>query len=172
MWVLSPQQLRTAGLNNEGCKSPSVRAVPSPKSTRMGFCFPPRAFNLVPPQTSHPLPPPPLVPPPLPTALLTFIRVVAGRRLQERHAGGEGHVPLVGLRQAARATALLVGLPLLALHLLLVHGPPLELLRAPLLGRPQPLQAGHLVQLLQLLDQLQVVGHGGWWSSESRRRWW
>lgn len=171
MWVLSLQQLRSAGLNNEGCESPSVSAVQRLNSTRLGL-LPPHAFNLEPPQTSHPLPPPPLVPPPLPTALLTFIRVVAGRGLQERHAGGEGHVPLVGLRQAAGAAALLVGLPLLALHLLLVHGPPLELLRAPLLGRPQPLQAGHLVQLLQLLDQLQVVGHGGWWSSESRRRRW
>ena len=54
----------------------------------------------------------------------------------------------------------LVRLALLVLHLLLVYGPSLQLLGTALLGCPQPLQTWHLVQLLQLLDQLQVVGHG------------
>lgn len=67
---------------------------------------------------------------------------------------------LVLVLEAVGTACLLVSLSLLALHLLFIDGPSLQLLRAPLLRRPQPLQAGHLVQLLKLLDQLQVAGHG------------
>lgn len=98
-----------------------------------------------------------------PAVKLTFICVVPGRSLQQGHAGREGDalaaVSVQGV-QASPAATLLVGLALLALHLLLVGGPALELLRPSFLGRPQTLQAGHLVQLLQLMQQLQVVGHG------------
>lgn len=66
---------------------------------------------------------------------------------------------LVILREAVATAGFLVSLSFLALHLLFVDGPSLQLLRTPLLRRPQPLQAGRLVQLLKLLDQLQVVGH-------------
>lgn len=69
-------------------------------------------------------------------------------------------MPLGFLLEVVGIASLLVGLSLLVLHLLLVHSPSLQLLGPPLLGRPQPLQTWHLVQLLQLLDQLQVVGHG------------
>lgn len=66
----------------------------------------------------------------------------------------------LALLEIAGVATLLVRLALFVLHLLLINSPSLQLLSAALLGRPQPLQAGHLVQLLQLLDQLQVVGHG------------
>lgn len=66
---------------------------------------------------------------------------------------------LVLVLEAVDIACLLVRLSFLALHLLFINGPSLQLLRAPLLRRPQPLQAGHLVQLLKLLDQLQVAGH-------------
>lgn len=66
---------------------------------------------------------------------------------------------LVPVLEAVGIACFLVGLSFLALHLLFVDGPSLQLLRSPLLRRPQPLQAGHLVQLLKLLDQLQVAGH-------------
>lgn len=74
-------------------------------------------------------------------------------------------MPLELLLEAVGVACLLVSLSLLVLHLLFIHSPSLQLLGTTLLGGPQPLQAGHLVQLLQLLDQLQVVGHGagrGW----------
>lgn len=82
------------------------------------------------------------------------------------------------LLEVVGVASLLVSLSLLVLHLLLVQRPSLQLLGTPLLGRPQPLQTGHFVQLLQLLDQLQVVGHtatrggrgtavvDGWWRGE------
>lgn len=103
----------------------------------------------------------------------TFIRIVPGRCLQERDAGSEWHVLLVFLLEAVGTASFLVSLSFLALHLLFVDGPSLQLLRSPLLRRAQPLQAGRLVQLLKLLDQLQVVGHdagrGGWcWRTDVR----
>lgn len=100
----------------------------------------------------------------------TFLRIVPGRCLQERHASGERHVLLALLLEAVGAACFLLRLSLLALHLLLVDGPPLQLLRSPLLRRPQPLQAGHLVQLLKLLDQLQVAGHDAGGGGRRRRR--
>lgn len=90
----------------------------------------------------------------------TFIWIVPGRSLQERDASSKRHVLLVFLLEAGGAARFPVSLSFLALHLLFVDSPPLELLRPPLLRRAQPLKAGHLVQLLKLLDQLQVVGHG------------
>lgn len=57
--------------------------------------------------------------------------------------------------------AAFVGLALLVLHFLLVDGPSLELLRAALLRGPKAFQTGHLIQLLQLRQQLQVIGHDG-----------
>lgn len=50
-------------------------------------------------------------------------------------------------------------LPLLVLHLLLILRPFLQLLSPPLLGCPQPLQRGHLVQQLQLCQEVHVGIH-------------
>jgi len=50
-------------------------------------------------------------------------------------------------------------LPLLVLHLLLILRPFLQLLSPPLLGCPQPLQRGHLIQQLQLRQEVHVGIH-------------
>lgn len=90
----------------------------------------------------------------------TFVWIIPGRCLEQRHAGSKRHVlPVLYLLEVVGVASLLVSLSLLVLHLLLIHGPSLQLLRTPLLGRSQSLHTGHLVQLLQLLDQLHMAGH-------------
>lgn len=104
---------------------------------------------------------------------LTFIWIVSRRCFQKSNTGSKWHVSLgLWLTEIVGIASLLVSLSFLVLHFLLVHGPSFQLLGAALLCRPKPLQTGHLVQLLQLLDELQVVGHGAQrWRVDSSSGW-
>lgn len=86
---------------------------------------------------------------------LTFLGIVAQRRLQQGHAGLEGH-----LLAAATSAALPLVLALAVLQVLLILRPLLQLLGPALLCGAQPLQRGHLLQQLQLGQQVHVAGHG------------
>lgn len=91
----------------------------------------------------------------------TFLHIIPQRRLQQSNTGFKRH-PLV----AASAPPLLV-LPLPVLHLLLVLRPLLQLLSSALLGCPQPLQRGHLIQQLEFCQEIHVGVHWLCWETGS-----